>query len=69
MQRSLLRKRLLGIFLIAFVLLNFPILNIWAGEKFVVGFPTLYLGIFGIWTALIGLLYWVVSRKSHQKTG
>ncbi|MEZ4685310.1 MAG: hypothetical protein R3B47_04370 [Bacteroidia bacterium] len=64
MRRENLGQRLIGIFLVAFVLLNFPMIAIWGKESHAFGFPMLFVGIFGVWTALIVLLVWMMRRSS-----
>ena len=63
MRRERLGQRLIGIFLIAFVLVNFPLISIWGGDGQLFGFPTLFVGIFSLWTSLIMLLFWMLQRK------
>ena len=48
-------KRLVALFLLGCVLLNFPILSLFNLEILIFGFPLLYVYLFGIWCLLIGL--------------
>lgn len=63
MRRERLSQRLVGIFLIAFVLVNFPLIGIWGDDGKIFGLPTLFVGIFGVWASLITLLFWMVRRR------
>jgi hypothetical protein len=49
--------RLFSIFLLAFILLNFPFLGIFNKLKWLSGIPVLYLYLFIFWFILI-ILYW-----------
>jgi hypothetical protein len=66
MRRERLGQHLLGIFLVAFVLINFPLIGVWGGDESLFGFPTLFIGIFGVWTALIMLLFWMLRRHRQS---
>ena len=66
MRPKNLGQRLVGIFLVAFVLLNFPLIGIWGKEGQTLGFPMLFVGVFGVWAALIILLAWTMRRSSSQ---
>jgi hypothetical protein len=48
-------KRLVALFLLGCVLLNFPILSLVNLDILVFGLPLMYVYIFGIWCLLIGL--------------
>ena len=54
-RESKLNKRLVALFLLGCVLLNYPILSLVNLEILIFGLPLLYVYIFGIWCLLIGL--------------
>jgi hypothetical protein len=55
-------QRLVALFLLGFLLLNYPLLNLFAGPARVVGVPVLYVYVFAAWALLIGLMVWVVEK-------
>jgi len=69
---SKINKRLVALFLLGCVLLNFPILSLVNLEILVFGLPLLYVYIFGIWCLLISLTALVTlfhSRKRADDSG
>ncbi|MHA6642684.1 hypothetical protein [Mesorhizobium sp. A623] len=67
LRRTAKRDRLVGLFIVAFVLFNPPILNLVGGTLF--GWPALYLYLFGVWAALIALTALVVERGGGSPPG
>jgi hypothetical protein len=55
-------QRLAALFLLGFLLLNYPLLNLFAGTARVLGIPLLYAYVFAVWALLIGLMVWVVEK-------
>jgi hypothetical protein len=55
-------QRLAAIFMMGCVLLNYPVLFIFARSGDIAGVPLLYAYIFGVWTLLIGLMALVIER-------
>jgi hypothetical protein len=55
-------QRLAAVFLAGCVLLNFPILSLFARTGELGGIPLLYAFVFGVWILLIGLMAWAVER-------
>jgi hypothetical protein len=55
--------RLVAVFLLGSVLLNYPILAIFTQPVEVAGIPLLYAYAFGAWLALIGLMALVIERR------
>lgn len=53
---SLTGQRLAALFLLGFLLLNYPLLSLSGGGQIWFGIPVLYLYIFGVWAALIALI-------------
>jgi hypothetical protein len=54
-------QRLVATFLMAVVLLNYPILSLFARGT-IAGTPLLYAYVFGVWTLVIGLMAFAVER-------
>jgi hypothetical protein len=64
MRRSdLIGPRLVAVFLLGTVLLNYPILAIFTLPVEVAGIPLLYGYVFGAWLLLIGLLAWTLEGR------
>jgi hypothetical protein len=64
MRRSdLTGPRLVAVFLLGGVLLNYPILAIFTQPGEVAGVPLLYAYVFGAWLLLIGLMALVIERR------
>jgi len=59
--RSLAAQRLAALFLLGCILFNFPILALFNRPGEVFGVPVLYAWLFGVWTALIGLMAWIAE--------
>ncbi|RMG63016.1 MAG: hypothetical protein D6722_17955 [Bacteroidetes bacterium] len=57
MHQSPKGKRLIGLFALFFVLLNFPLIQIMDQEGMIWGIPSLYFTLFLLWFLLIALLY------------
>ena len=55
-------QRLAAIFLMACILLNYPILSLFGGPGRILGIPVPYAYLFGAWAALIGLMALVIER-------
>ncbi len=50
-------KRLMGVFLLGCILLNYPVLSLFNRPAIVFGFPLLYAYMFAVWAGLIFLIY------------
>jgi hypothetical protein len=61
-------QRLVALFLLGCLLFNYPLLQLFARDGTIFGFPLLYCYVFGAWAALIGLMALVVERRGHDKT-
>jgi hypothetical protein len=57
-------KRLVAVFLLGTVLLNFPLLTVVEAGRHLFGLPPLFLYLFGIWAGLIVLLALLVERRT-----
>ena len=58
----LLQQRLLGLFALALLLFNFPLLALWDRQATVFGVPLFPAALFILWALLIGLLAWLLER-------
>jgi hypothetical protein len=57
-------KRLIAVFLLGVVLLNFPLLAVVEAGQRLFGLPPLFLYLFGTWAGLILLLALLVERRT-----
>jgi hypothetical protein len=62
-RSSIAGQRLVAVFLLGCVLLNYPILFLFNRPESILGIPLLYIYIFGAWTFLIGLMAYVIERR------
>jgi hypothetical protein len=62
MRTRLLQQRLLGLFALALLLLNFPLLALWDRDVLVLGLPLFPAALFLLWAVLIALLAWLMER-------
>jgi hypothetical protein len=62
MFKGLRAQRLLALFAVGVVALNFPLLALWdvGGSWF--GLPAVAVALFGLWLLLIALLAWIAER-------
>ena len=64
MGSSLKGPRLVALFLLGCLLLNYPIASLFAGAALVFGIPLLYAYVFFAWALLIACMAVVVERKT-----
>lgn len=62
MTHTLQRQRLIALFALGVLLLNFPLLSVWDSGAFLWGMPVFPLALFGVWACLIAALAWAVER-------
>jgi hypothetical protein len=55
-------QRLLALFAVALVMLNYPLLSLWNVDVRVGGLPLFPLALFGLWAALIAVLAWLLEH-------
>ena len=55
-------SRLVGVFLLFFALLNFPIINLFNEKVIVGGIPMLYLYLFLVWLIFIIFMFLIVRK-------
>lgn len=58
-------KRLIGLFLLGYLLFNYPLISLVNRPAQVGGIPILYAYIFGVWIVIIILVALVSSRDSR----
>lgn len=58
-------QRLVAVFMLGCVLLNYPILFLFNKPEAIFGVPLLYLYIFGVWALLIALMAIVIERLQY----
>jgi len=61
---SLTGQRLAALFLLGFLLFNYPLLTLFVGPAHVWGIPVLYVYVFAVWALLIGLMALVVEKRN-----
>jgi hypothetical protein len=67
MQRSTLTgQRLVAVFLIGFVLFNYPVLSLFDRTATLFGLPLVFAYLFLVWAGLILLMAWVVERRGER---
>ncbi|MBK8522884.1 MAG: hypothetical protein IPL58_01365 [Betaproteobacteria bacterium] len=67
MQRSTLTgQRLVAVFLIGFVLFNYPVLSLFDRTATLFGLPLVFAYLFLVWAGLILLMAWVVERRGDR---
>ncbi len=57
-------QRLVALFLLGSLLLNYPLLNLFASDNSLLGIPVLYAYVFTTWALLIALMALVVEKRS-----
>ena len=57
-------QRLAALFLLGFLLFNYPLLTLLAGSIHVFGIPMLYFYVFAVWALLIGLMALVIEKRN-----
>jgi hypothetical protein len=58
-------QRLAALFLLGFLLFNYPLLDLFTGPTQLWGVPALYAYVFAVWALLIGLMALVVEKRSN----
>ncbi len=62
MRSGLLMQRLVGLFALALLLFNFPLLALWDRDVTVLGLPLFPAALFLVWALLIAALAWLMER-------
>jgi hypothetical protein len=63
MRRHLLPQRLIGLFVLALLLFNFPLLALWDRDATLFGLPLFPTALFVLWALLIAALAWLMERS------
>ena len=61
-KATLTGQRLVALFLLGWVLLNYPTLSMFDVERVWLGVFVIYLYVFGLWAAVIALMAWIIER-------
>ena len=61
MRATLLQQRLAGLFVLALLVFNFPLLALWDRKLTWWGLPLFPLALFVIWALLIAVLAWLME--------
>jgi hypothetical protein len=61
-QTRLLHQRLAGLFVLALLLFNFPLIALWDREVTLLGVPLFPAALFLLWALLIAALAWLMER-------
>jgi hypothetical protein len=61
MSTALRNQRLLALFAVGWLLLNFPLLTLWDRGASVFGIPLMPAALFAGWALLIGVAAWIVE--------
>jgi uncharacterized membrane protein len=69
MRRTLLHQRLIGLFALALLLFNFPLLALWDRDATVLGVPLFPAALFMLWALLIAALAWLMERAEPRAEG
>jgi hypothetical protein len=56
-------QRLVALFLLGWLLFNYPLLDLFAGPGEVFGIPVLYVYVFAAWALLLALMAVVVEKR------
>ena len=56
-------RRLVGLFLLGFVLFNYPIISLFSIEADLLGIPVLYYYCFGVWVLMIIAIRYVTRNQ------
>ena len=62
MFKHLEAQRLVGLFVLGWLLFGYPLMGLWDSAEDVGGLPLFPLAIFGCWAALIAALAWLMER-------
>jgi hypothetical protein len=57
-------QRLVAVFLLGLLLLNYPLLTLFAGPGLLFGIPILYVYVFAVWALLLALMAIVVEKRA-----
>ncbi len=61
-QKDMRGQRFIALFLLGWLLFNYPLLAVFSRHAFIFGIPLLYLYLFSAWLGLIGLMVLVIEK-------
>ena len=61
-KATLTGQRLVALFVLGWVVVNYPVLSVFDTARAWFGIPSLYLYVFGVWAAVISLMAWIIER-------
>lgn len=64
LQRTLTGQRFVAVFILGWLLFNYPLLALFSGARTWFGIPVLYAYLFAVWALVIGLLAYLVRGSS-----
>ncbi|MGD8833814.1 MAG: hypothetical protein PVJ84_15485 [Desulfobacteraceae bacterium] len=64
-DEATLTKRLIGLFLLGYLLLNHPLISLFNIPTLIGGIPLLYAYIFGAWAFVIFIAAWIAGASSR----
>lgn len=56
-------ERLVALFVLAFLLFNYPLLSLFTDDALIFGLPVFPVYLFAAWGAIIALLGWILRRR------
>jgi len=56
-------ERLVALFVVAFLLFNYPLLSLFADDALIFGLPVFTVYLFTAWGVVIALLGWILRRR------
>ncbi|OGB30464.1 MAG: hypothetical protein A3F78_14790 [Burkholderiales bacterium RIFCSPLOWO2_12_FULL_61_40] len=65
MSNDVTSQRLVALFCLGWLLLNFPLLGLWDVRATVMGLPLFPVALFLLWAVLIAVLAWLMERRTH----
>lgn len=69
MNAALTSPRLVALFVVGWLVLNFPLLGLWDVDATVLGLPLFPSALMALWTLLIMALAWLMERHPPDDRG
>jgi hypothetical protein len=66
-DRTLITQRLIALFILGWLLFNYPLLALFNRAHTLLGIPLLYVYLFAVWALLICLSAFIVERKTSRE--
>jgi hypothetical protein len=61
-KATLTGQRFVALFVLGWVVVNYPVLSVFDVARAWFGIPSLYLYVFGVWAVVIALMAWIIER-------